>query len=259
MTFDTTDKKLLVFMDFDDTMVVSAVNFWGNYASFLEWLYEKIKESKGDDPSSNTPTIHDTLTTLENFEAQNLLTLGYSPERMVKSFTSVLMTYEIEITDSVNEKIKEFAIFPFDVPLIVSEEVLSALARLKEVARIVIWTRGKLDIQKRRIISCGLNEYIDQIYAFHEKSAERLKESIVKEIAIMGQESVEAWMVGNSIQHDVLPAVDIGIQAILVGIEGTSGSIFRSFKTADKLVAAINIIVEGSEDSERITMKEMFK
>ena len=259
MTTDNEGKKILAFVDFDDTLVVSAINFWKNYAEFMVWLYGEIAMEKGDNPFSHTPTIHEALTTLETFESQYLSELGYCPERMQKSFVMTMSTFGLEITKERSMAAERFSNAPFDAPLTLSTRIEVALKRLHEFAKIIIWTRGHAHIQEKRILSVGVCEYIDGIHTLHDKNAENLAEVVAQCSKDMKVKNTEIWMVGNSIEHDVLPAMNLGINAVLVGASENSANFFKSFIAVADFTEAVDIILGEGKYEGRRTMSQMFR
>jgi FMN phosphatase YigB (HAD superfamily) len=258
-----TVKTILALVDFDDTIVVSAIHFWKNYADFMVYLYEEICKEKGDNPYSHTPTIQEALSTLETFEAELLLSLGYTPSRMGETFRRVFVTFDIELTNERVERISEFSTAPFDAKLSLNEDVKKALEQLSQFAKIVIWTRGSQEIQERRISSIDIGDYISSVRAFNDKSPENLQIIIdeeKKELCVDCEpDDIEVWMIGNSIEHDVLPAMNIGVNAILVGATGGSSNWFRSFIMADDMQKAVDLIIGASEKVDKETLSKMFR
>jgi len=245
-------KDILLTIDFDDTMVISAVHFWENYANVLSYFYQQLELQQVNEPTIVAPTIAEALRILETYEAEYLPEYGYTATRMTKTFRRVFETFGIEVTEEQLAKFRSFANSPFDQPVTIFPGVKEGLEALSEFSRMVIWTRGNHDVQMKRIQRCGLLKYFECVYAFNDKNATRLKEVIEAETEI----EQEVWMIGNSIEHDIMPAVEVGINAILISRSPGGMSWFRNFQVVESFPKAVEIIT--GKRSER-TMKEMFR
>jgi putative hydrolase of the HAD superfamily len=67
-------------------------------------------------------------------------------------------------------------------------------------------------LQSRRIEQSGLREFFHVIRIVPEKSPGIIREVV----AALGVDAASAWMVGNSMRSDVVPAVDAGLRAVRI-------------------------------------------
>jgi putative hydrolase of the HAD superfamily len=78
--------------------------------------------------------------------------------------------------------------------------------------RLALLTKGDPDVQSRRIENSGLRDLFDVIEIVPEKSPAVIR-------AVVGRLGVgleNAWMVGNSVRSDLLPAIEAGLQALWI-------------------------------------------
>lgn len=151
------------------------------------------------------------------FDVENVLHLGYSPQRFP---TSCVQAYEAVAADarrspdtSISERIRAAAssVFERDPPLLPGAlETLSVL-RARDV-RLALLTKGEHDVQLRRIERSGLAALFDVIEIVPEKTPEAIRFVT----ATLGVQPTMAWMVGNSVRSDILPALAAGLHAIWI-------------------------------------------
>ena len=78
--------------------------------------------------------------------------------------------------------------------------------------KLALLTKGDEAVQERRIEHSGLRPYFDIVRIVSEKTTEAIK-AVVKDL---GVDPPSAWMVGNSMRSDVLPALAAGVQAVWI-------------------------------------------
>src|SRR5262249_45937897 len=79
-------------------------------------------------------------------------------------------------------------------------------------ARLALLTKGDPQLQWRRIESSGLRDLFHVVQIVPEKSPITIRNVV----ASLGVNPESAWMVGNSIRSDMLPAIAAGIRAIWI-------------------------------------------
>ncbi|MEO1055155.1 MAG: HAD family hydrolase [Bacteroidota bacterium] len=131
------------------------------------------------------------------------------------------------------------------------DDVPKALGKLKRYFRLVLFTSGHTNTQKRKIFSLKPNivTWFDEIRFISIKNEKRL----IKELTSMQLEPSEVWCVGNSLRSDVLPAINVGAKAVLVergswlydiNIPDAGYSEYLDFQKAEDLLQAAEIILE---------------
>jgi len=79
-------------------------------------------------------------------------------------------------------------------------------------ARLALLTKGDHELQLRRLQRSGLRDLFDVIRVVPEKSPAIIRDVV----SALGVDVGCAWMVGNSIRSDVLPAIDAGLRAVWI-------------------------------------------
>jgi putative hydrolase of the HAD superfamily len=94
------------------------------------------------------------------------------------------------------------------------DDVLEALERLSKEFRLVLFTAGNSATQKRKISSLNLDlaSYFEEVRFVSVKNERRLQ----RELSLMKVNPSEVWSVGNSFRSDILPAIAVGANAVLI-------------------------------------------
>lgn len=96
-------------------------------------------------------------------------------------------------------------------PVTVLPGVREALAILKEIAEVVLITKGDDAVQRAKLDASGLDAVFSEVFIVGEKTVETY-------VQAFGQRpiGVHAAMIGNSLKSDVLPALAAGALGIFV-------------------------------------------
>jgi putative hydrolase of the HAD superfamily len=164
-------------------------------------------------------------------DVENVALLGYSPERFP---TSCVQAYEAVVGSgqpadaATAERIRAAArsVFERDPPLLPGALETLSMLRARDI-RLALLTKGDHEVQLRRIASSGLAALFDVIEIVPEKSPETIR--LVT--ATLGVKPASAWMVGNSMRSDVLPALAAGLHAIWI-----DAHVWEHERTHDHLV-----------------------
>ena len=150
-------------------------------------------------------------------DVQNVDKLGYSMERFPASCVQAYeelcrSTGRAADADTVN-RVREAArsVFERDPPLVSGARETLTFLRTRG-ARLALLTKGDPELQSRRIERSGLRELFDVIQIVPEKSPAVIRDVV----AALGVDVGSAWMVGNSMRSDVLPAIDAGLRAVQI-------------------------------------------
>jgi putative hydrolase of the HAD superfamily len=147
----------------------------------------------------------------------NVAVLGHTVERFptscVQAYYELCRLARRAPHSSVAERVREIARTAFTRPApLVSAAKETLLALHAQGYRLALLTKGDETVQERRIEQSGLRPYFDLIQIVPEKSA-----SVIKAVvALLGVETRCAWMVGNSVRSDVMPALDAGLRAVWI-------------------------------------------
>ncbi len=148
---------------------------------------------------------------LYRVERKNLGLFGYG----AKGFTLSMIESAIElsggkVTAQDIQQILDWGKGVMGYPIELFDEVDELLPRLKQDYRMMIITKGELFNQESKIARSGLAQHFEIIEIVSEKDPETYRK-ILERHAI---EPGEVLMIGNSIRSDILPCVEIGIQAV---------------------------------------------
>jgi putative hydrolase of the HAD superfamily len=132
-------------------------------------------------------------------------------------------------------------VFNSVAPLAEGAEV--TLARLAGDFRLALLTKGDDEVQQKRIVDSGLAHRFQLITVVAAKDAAAFR--AVRES--LGARGVPTWSIGNSLNSDVLPALEADIQAIWIEAhvweyERHSGDVPRGVFVADRLTAVPAIL-----------------
>jgi len=150
-------------------------------------------------------------------DVENVAKLGYSPKRFP---TSCVQAYEelcrSEWRDPDTHVVRQIrlaasSVFTSDPPVMLGAR--ETLARLRACGiRLGLLTKGNREVQQRRIANSGLSDLFDVIQIVPEKTPA----TILKIVSVLGVDVRSAWMVGNSVRSDILPALAAGLQAVWI-------------------------------------------
>lgn len=157
----------------------------------------------------------------------NKLNLGYSEEK-IKEIDDVLTTYEKEYTMYENDKFCEFlnrkcnVNLPLEfVDMLIEEQTkcyreftkseIETLEYLSSKYELVVLSNWFTYTQKKRLENAGILKYFSKVSGGDERE---LKPSL-KAFDIV-EKKKECVMIGDSINNDILPALKLGMQAILI-------------------------------------------
>lgn len=157
----------------------------------------------------------------------NKLNLGYSEEK-IKEIDNVLATYEKEFTMYENEKFCKFLNEKCNVNLPIqfvdmlleeqtkcyrefTESEIDTLEYLSSKYELIVLSNWFTYTQKKRLENAGILKYFSKVSGGDERE---LKPSL-KAFDIVDNKK-ECVMIGDSINNDILPAIELGMQAILM-------------------------------------------
>jgi putative hydrolase of the HAD superfamily len=150
-------------------------------------------------------------------DVQNVVKLGYSMERFpascVQAYEDLCRTTGGVVDADIVARVRGAArsVFERDPPLVSGARETLTFLRAKG-ARLALLTKGDPELQARRIERSGLREFFDVIQIVPEKSPAVIRDVV----AALGVDVGSAWMVGNSMRSDVLPAIDAGLRAVRI-------------------------------------------
>ena len=98
----------------------------------------------------------------------------------------------------------------YDVYPEVKPGALEALETLRPHVRLVLATKGDVDLQSGRLQRSGLREHFDHVYILAQKTPAEFR----KILSEQNFEPARAFMVGDGVRSDINPALELGMHAV---------------------------------------------
>jgi putative hydrolase of the HAD superfamily len=150
-------------------------------------------------------------------DVQNVATMGFSTKRFPRSCVQAYEQLCVERSafpePAVSLEIQAAArsVFERDAPLVANAR--KALTDLRDKGRrLALLTKGDHEMQVRRIETSGLQDLFEVIEIVPEKSPAVIR-SVVERLGVGVR---NAWMVGNSVPSDLIPALEAGLRAVWI-------------------------------------------
>jgi putative hydrolase of the HAD superfamily len=192
--------KFLIF-DADDTLWENNIYFERAFDAFVDFL---------DHSSLTTRQIRDIL---DEIERVNVKLHGYGA---VNFGRNLQQTYrhlaEREIGDSDLAHVMSLAERILEQPIDLLEGVQETLEYLSAHHDLTLFTKGHPEEQRLKVDRSGLGRYFAHTAIVKEKDAEAYR----RLVADRGFDPTHTWMIGNSPKSDINPAIEAGLNAVLV-------------------------------------------
>lgn len=218
-----TDKaKKLVIFDLDDTLI--------NTSKF----YSDIKEVFLNSDYFSLLNRSDLEKRFERIEAKNIPIWDHSVLRYKKTmfdlYTELVEEKVIKRSNELELHINDIGDFLLkgSTPDILSGAI-ELISSLKDHCTQIIVTRGDERHQQRKIKSKGLSKYFNKVAVVPTKNAAVYLEQITK----MGFTPEQTWIIGDSKNSDIKPAVEIGANAIHYQFRTTTSSWSKTHDDAE--------------------------
>lgn len=187
--------------DADDTLWENNIYFERAFDDFCEYLNH----------SKLTPVeVRDVLNEIESVNAK---IHGYGSKNFGRNLQQAYRHLaEKEIRRGDLDHVMSLAERILEQPLEVIEGVEETLAELVRRHELTLFTKGHPEEQKMKVDRSGLGGYFRHTAIVKEKDAaayQRLVED-------RGFDPLETWMIGNSPKSDINPALEAGLNAVLV-------------------------------------------
>jgi putative hydrolase of the HAD superfamily len=175
-------------------------------------------------------------------DVEKVATLGYSTERFpascIQAYEEVCRGEGRSPDPSVAEQVRRAArsVFERDPPVVSGAR--ETLMRLRaRGTRLALLTKGDRELQSRRIERSGLRDFFDVVQVVPEKSPAAIRGVV----ASLGVDVECAWMVGNSMRSDVLPAINAGLRAVWINAHVWEYERVHDYPLNDRVVAVSNL------------------
>jgi putative hydrolase of the HAD superfamily len=188
-------------MDADDTLWENNIYFEEAFEQFVDFL----------DHSSLTPA--QVREVLDEIELANIRIHGYGAANFGRNLQECFRKLaERPYDDGDLKLVLGFAGAILERPMEVIDGVEETLAYLQSRRRLLLFTKGHPDEQKLKLDRSGLGRYFERCEVVREKDAENYRQVAARH----GMSPAETWMVGNSPKSDINPALEAGLNAVLV-------------------------------------------
>jgi putative hydrolase of the HAD superfamily len=201
MAPELVERSLTLLIDADDTL-------WENNIYFLE-VTERFLEAV----SAFQVDLDEARQLLIETERRNIPVHGYGSRAfaisLVEAYQSLVGLPDAEV----ERRLRDLAhgIFERDKPEL-RPDVEGTLQELSLHHRLILVTKGDPDEQQRKVERSGLARYFEAVVVVPEKTPEVY-------LRIVGEfeaNPATTWMIGNSPRSDINPALEAGLNAILV-------------------------------------------
>mgnify|MGYP001569271936 CR=1 FL=1 len=150
---------------------------------------------------------------LDEIESANIKLHGYGSANFGRNLRECFQKLaERPYDDGDLKMVLGFAGAILERPMEVIEGVEETLEYLRTRRRLLLFTKGHPDEQKLKLDRSGLGRYFESCEMVREKDAENYR----RVVAAHQMNPAETWMVGNSPKSDINPALEAGLNAVLV-------------------------------------------
>jgi putative hydrolase of the HAD superfamily len=194
--------RQMLLIDADDTLWENNVLYEGTVARFVQRL-----EHLGYTPEYIRHILNET-------ERRNVRQHGYG----VRSFGRSLEDTYLKLAGNMarRELVKEIEDMAAELeaaPPQILEGVPETLVYLAKHHRLILLSKGEQAEQAAKVERSGLQNYFDAIEIVLEEKSSQTYERIVGQFRIVKS---NGWMVGNSPRSDINPALQAGLNAVLI-------------------------------------------
>lgn len=200
----TTERKLTLIVDADDTLWETEVHYEACIADFAA-----LMAAQGFDRNAVEATFADV-------ERERVPEVGYAPEafvaNMVIAYERLCQRHGHSVDDEVSDAVRAIGQRVTDYPIELLAGVEETLTRLSHEYRLLLLTKGDDAVQRDKLARSGLAHLFEGVHVAHEKDV-----TVFRELLERYELHPEwTWMVGNSPRSDINPALEAGIGAIHV-------------------------------------------
>ena len=147
-------------------------------------------------------------------DLHNVAALGHSVERFPISCVEALSLAggeQVSNADKLRAEVLDAARSVFEARAPLREDASDVLAELvRRGTHLALLTKGARSVQERRLADSGLAHFFD-VVSIVERKTPAVFASVVRQLGLAVTEVVS---VGNSVQSDIRPSLDAGVDAI---------------------------------------------
>jgi putative hydrolase of the HAD superfamily len=188
-------------IDADDTLWENNIYFERAFADFCDFL------------DHSTLTAAEVRATLDEIELANARVHGYGSLNFGRNLRQCYERLaERDVREEDLNTVTRFAGRILETPMEVIDGVAETLEYLAARHHLTLFTKGHPEEQKLKIDRSGLGRWFAHTAIVKEKDA-RSYRRLVEE---RGLHPARTWMIGNSPKSDINPALETGLNAVLV-------------------------------------------
>jgi putative hydrolase of the HAD superfamily len=192
-----------VLLDGDDTL-------WK-----LQETYNEIKDRYSallQDIGINDSQI---VSKLDDLDSHRVALRGFIPQRFLESmlilYGQLLERHGVAWDANTERDIHNMFSLLMRPPELYNDTIAS-LESLSTRTRLFLVTSGDETAQKEKVQHLGIRRFFKDVFVVSAKNEGALQ----RILSVIGSEPKQTWMVGNSPRSDILPAMHIGMHAILL-------------------------------------------
>jgi len=188
-------------IDADDTLWENNIYFEQAFEEFVAFL------------GHSSLTAEQVREILDEIEIANIKIHGYGAANFGRNLQECFQKLsERSYGDGDLKMVLGFAGAILERPMEVIEGVEDTLAYLQGRRRLLLFTKGHPDEQKLKLDRSGLERFFEYCEVVREKDAANYQ----RVTTARDMNPAETWMVGNSPKSDINPALEAGLNAVLV-------------------------------------------
>jgi putative hydrolase of the HAD superfamily len=195
------NRRLSLLIDADDTLWENNIYFERAFEAFCDFL---------DHSSLTPPQVRDVL---NEIELVNSKIHGYGSKNFGRNLQQAYQHLaEREIRDPDLRHVLSLAERILEQPIEIIEGVEETLGYLAERHDLTLFTKGHPDEQLMKVDRSQLGRYFSHTAVVKEKDAGAYAQLVAERGLARGL----TWMIGNSPKSDINPALEAGLNAVLV-------------------------------------------
>jgi putative hydrolase of the HAD superfamily len=192
--------SFLIF-DADDTLWENNIYFERAFEDFVDFL---------DHSTLTAPQVREILNEIESV---NSTIHGYGSKNFGRNLQQAYQHLaEREIREEDLARVMSLAERILEQPIELIEDVEETLAYLADRHHLTLFTKGHAEEQRMKVDRSGLGRYFRHTAIVKEKDAP----AYVRLIEERSLDPARTWMIGNSPKSDINPALEAGLNAVLV-------------------------------------------
>ena len=209
----------------------------------VEELYDEARVSLAQFIGSRGYSRTDVVDIQHKIDADLFSTYGYSINRYPESFETTLKHFIPDPQAIDISLVRRFAEKVFERTANIFEDATDTLYLLKRHFRLGLITAGDEDVQSKRLRDAHeVTRLFERIEIVEKKTSHTYAQFCEKNLVPIDQ----SWSIGDSLRSDIIPARNLGLNAIWV--ENHNWSIIESLNyTKDKHVYVVKALQEIPE------------